>query len=721
MEQNSQLKKDYLIIATFILASFALEVSLFLFLGFGVLPKYFLFDFGFILIISGLLFITPAYKTKVAIAITILSLQAIINCVNVTLFNIFGDIFTFDMLTLGNEAAAAFSLKFIQWWSVIVMALILTAAIVAFVFFLKSGNRKPNYSQSISLFLVLTFIFSFACGTGIIKLQKNYLETAYADINNEYFESDSYLYRNLNVKIAALKKFGTFGLYMTDIYQSLGIQSAAQIKAEQDETKNYINSAKTVTDLGLTAGNNYFGISKTNNIITIMVESFEWFAIDPELTPNLYWLYTNALNFQNFYARNKTNVSEGIGILGSYSKDTQFTTFYRANSDVGSLNLPFSLPNMLKSQAETEGRNVTTAYFHDYYGYFYGRNTVLPSFGFDNCTFLEDLITKAATDPDLAGKPQATDKPTEFSDFFLDSVLFKEYISQIAPANTDQFYSHVTTVSMHGGYDFSRPRLEAEGYYDQVLSNLTMAAPTGDEATDNDYTITSSIKKWLADNGYTLPSGDDLEKFINYKAAALDTDKAIGILLDYLRTNTDKDGNALIDVTTLIVYGDHNTYMTSLSNAMKNLPETDLFTTELYRLPLMIYDKATVNQYKSDTATAEKPSGTNIITKSATTFSIVPTVMFMHGIDYKPDFYQGASLFTENSDTGFISIIGGIIDENFFSYDTIDILYSKLKKSTPQEIEIYNKALKHYQKINVAYYEKQIHLERIYKYNMFKK
>lgn len=214
-----------------------------------------------------------------------------------------------------------------------------------------------------------------------------------------------------------------------------------------------------------------------------------------------------------------------------------------------------------------------------------------------------------------------------------------------------------------------------------------MAAPTGDEATDNDYTITSSIKKWLADNGYTLPSGDDLEKFINYKAAALDTDKAIGILLDYLRTNTDKDGNALIDVTTLIVYGDHNTYMTSLSNAMKNLPETDLFTTELYRLPLMIYDKATVNQYKSDTATADKPSGTNIITKSATTFSIVPTVMFMHGIDYKPDFYQGASLFTENSDTGFISIIGGIIDENFFSYDTIDILYSKLKNQPPKRLK----------------------------------
>ena len=48
-----------------------------------------------------------------------------------------------------------------------------------------------------------------------------------------------------------------------------------------------------------------------DNLIVIMMESFEWFAIDPYNTPTLWDIKTNSgISFENFYAKNKTNISE---------------------------------------------------------------------------------------------------------------------------------------------------------------------------------------------------------------------------------------------------------------------------------------------------------------------------------------------------------------------------------------------------------------------------
>ena len=69
------------------------------------------------------------------------------------------------------------------------------------------------------------------------------------------------------------------------------------------------------------------------------------------------------------------------------------------------------------------------------------------------------------------------------------------------------------------------------------------------------------------------------------------------------------------------------------------------------------------------------------------------------------------SVFSDNYETGFISILGGIFDNNFFSYDTIEILY-RSPNATDED-------LRKYQQNAVFYYEKQLHFERIYKYNLF--
>ena len=55
------------------------------------------------------------------------------------------------------------------------------------------------------------------------------------------------------------------------------------------------------------------------NVITIMVETGCSFLINEELTPNIYNLSTDSFNFINSISKNKTNVSEFIGITGLFA------------------------------------------------------------------------------------------------------------------------------------------------------------------------------------------------------------------------------------------------------------------------------------------------------------------------------------------------------------------------------------------------------------------
>jgi len=679
---------DSIVILSYAFISLLFEVVLFLFLGFGVFPVYMLFDFAAIAVICAILFIIPYPKTTISIATILLVLQAVVNCLNITLYGIFGDIFTIDMITLGNEAAAAFSLNYINWSGLIIHILLIAAFLIVSITSLKKIYIQTQFSRRMSLAIAFMFIVTLALGTGLFKIERNTIITTATYTQSEYFESDSYLLENLNVKYSALKKFGTFGLYIGDVLNALNFNNVDEA-SERAAAKSYIRNAKTLSELGQETS--YHGISDNNNVIVIMVESLEWFAIDPHYTPNLYYLFENSLVFDQYYARNKTNVSEGIGILGSYPKNTQFTTFYKANESIGSLDLPFSLPNMLKDANE----NYVTSYFHNYYGYFYGRNMIMPSFGFDNAYFLENMPAYMDSSINPSGLP------SEFSDFMLDSIMFTHSLENIARQDSP-FYSHITTVTMHGGYTMNHPRIANNK--NEIMNGFV-----------NDYNRNYYSNTVFPEFGYnyTIPTNiTDLDMFFNYKAAAMDTDKGIGILLNYLETtldefDTDGDGNtteSLLDNTTIVVYGDHNTYMTSLTNKMKGLSDTDLFTTELYRIPLMIYDAKVLDKFTSENGTSHFETYTN-------TFNIVPTLLDILGVDYFPAFYQGNSVFAEDYQVGFISIIGGIFDNNFFSYDTINILY---RRDGATEAE-----LKRFQLLANSFYAKQIELERIYKYNSF--
>ena len=105
----------------FIIFAVILELVNFLYLGFTNsqgrligLPIYFLFDLAIIVMIAGVIYVS---YNKIAMQILyylFLSIQFIMNIVNSTMYYIFGDILSFDLLKLGAEATTAITADFID-------------------------------------------------------------------------------------------------------------------------------------------------------------------------------------------------------------------------------------------------------------------------------------------------------------------------------------------------------------------------------------------------------------------------------------------------------------------------------------------------------------------------------------------------------------------------------------------------------------------------------
>ena len=99
-------------VLTFCITSFLLEMMVFLRLDFGAVPTYIMFNITYYVIVSGLIFLAKKRRTKLFIAIFLLAIQVLINCINMCYFKALGDIFSFDLLKLGAEAAGAMSASF---------------------------------------------------------------------------------------------------------------------------------------------------------------------------------------------------------------------------------------------------------------------------------------------------------------------------------------------------------------------------------------------------------------------------------------------------------------------------------------------------------------------------------------------------------------------------------------------------------------------------------
>lgn len=611
------------------------------------LPKYYLFDLTFCLILCAVMFLVKNKVFNTIVSILFLTVQAVLNILNAALYKTFGYIFSWDMFNLGMEGVKAFDPQFINWYSVVINIILLISAILLIVYVDKKFETKKLFHRYSSI-LVAFLVFFILQTTGLTSLLVAKSTLADVEATNDLYiaKSDAYLYDNMFFTVEAYKKFGTFGFYLKSLGDTI-FNDTNMTTAEKQEYQAYLQEGEVLS--------NSEALLKDENLIVIMLESFEWYAIDPYNTPTLYDIMENkAVSFTQFYARNKTNYSEGIGILGNMPKSTTLSSLNSKNI----LDPEYSLANLFNEQNYDE-----VNYFHSYTKEFYERNTINKNLGFNNVYGLEDA--------DIEHKSYT------FGNWAGDFNYMTSMVDKIAPKDK-KFFSFFTTVSTHGPYDKENKNLRTlngENLYDEYDKNYSL------------------VCDYFTEQGFYMPKTSSLQKELkDYKVAAMDTDRMMKYLLDYL------EENGLKDNTTLVLYADHNCYYNDIASHVKlGTRDIDAYASTVFRVPFMIY---------SPKLTAQK------VDTFCSTYDVYPTICDLFGLRYNKNMTQGYSVFgTETDKSIFISYISGIFTNKLYSTNIMDIYdFNSLNISEEDKFNFQLKA--------VNFYEKQEKIDRIYLNNL---
>ncbi len=178
-----------------------------------------------------------------------------------------------------------------------------------------------------------------------------------------------------------------------------------------------------------TLKNEYTGMYKGYNLITITAEGFSPYAVDPELTPTLYKMSQEGFKFTNFYTPIwgvSTSDGEYTACTGLLPKSGVWS-FYRS----GNNSMPFTLGNMFQSIGVTK-----TFAYHNHTHDYYRRDVSHPNMGYKYIgmgTGMEEYVQNRWPESDLEMITGST----------------KDYLSDDQP-----FHAYYMTVSGHLNYTF---------------------------------------------------------------------------------------------------------------------------------------------------------------------------------------------------------------------------------------------------------------------------
>ena len=203
-------------------------------------------------------------------------------------------------------------------------------------------------------------------------------------------------------------------------------------KEEKEELTELKGLDEYVATLAPTPKNEYTGMLKGYNVVTLCAESFSPLFITEELTPTLYKMTHEGFVFENYYGTylSVTTNGEYTMNLGLYP-DMSRT---KANSSFD-VSIGHYLPFCLGAALRREGY-VTYAY-HNYLGSFYNRYLTHPNMGYDFKS-VEDGLDMEISWP--------------ASDREMIEVSMDDYVTGEEP-----FHAYYMTFSGHYQYDWGNP------------------------------------------------------------------------------------------------------------------------------------------------------------------------------------------------------------------------------------------------------------------------
>lgn len=187
-----------------------------------------------------------------------------------------------------------------------------------------------------------------------------------------------------------------------------------------------------------TKKNEYTGMFEGKNLIFLSLEAFSYKALDPELTPTLYKMYTEGFKFNNFYAP----LWGGSTATGEYANMTgNFYTLANCIERSGDTTQYYAYGNLFARAG------YSTYGYHNHTYTYYGRDKSHPNFGFPNFTGIGNgMELPSSTWPR--------------SDYEMAVVTGGDYTSD-AP-----FMTYYMTVSGHANFTWAGNGMAAKHRYD---------------------------------------------------------------------------------------------------------------------------------------------------------------------------------------------------------------------------------------------------------------
>lgn len=618
------------------------------------------------LIMMLILLTIPSNKARHITASIMLSVFMIVDLVFIVIFEMTETIFDYGMLNLRNDGMAILE-------SVPINFAFFSISMLSIALYIVFGWRYVKHAEkpvSIKLISIPTLLVAVV-GLGTVLY-----------VNNRNFEQNvqDKLYRSSE---ASYCEYGIVGNFLNEFVKGTFFTKVAL--GNEQELEDFIYSADDIYASNFN--------DEQYNVVSILVESFEWHSfmqdfklfakghnIDyakygyssaeevlRELYPNIYSFYDTGIALTNYYSREKTDISENLTLMGSYPTNAYI------NYDFPNNTMSTSLASVLKT---LYGDDITCNYFHNGGSTFYNRSVEIISAGFDSFTATSEMKKMGMTDYSAKGERN------------LDTDMIDVCQDEMFPTDK-RFYTYITTITMHGQYTY-RDNLAERGYYDEFASV-----------------------------GFNEKSGDDFaafnyNNFYYYCACVKEFDRALGRIVEELTERTDTAGNRLIDKTVVCLYGDHNTYYSSLSNYVKDIDNTkDENYTNLFRVPCMIkypnmdaikthLETTLLNQFKAE-VTEQYPSMADaevasiaqamldsryvinfvgeqkqIICKKFTcTADVLPTLFDLCGINVYGNLYFGHSIFSKDVSVLYSRAYDMFITDNMYFVSLNNIKYMR--------------------------------------------
>ena len=682
------LVKKAIFAAIYFAAALILEVAAFLSAGLGVLPGYFLLDLSVLLMVTLGVFIVPGFVAQIVVIGVLLFLEVVLCVVDAILLDMSNMVFSFSMLNIIGEAGNVFNPRMLLGsLGLVIFALLFYGGVLTGCIFLqKKMKTAPCFEWQTALLLVFTVVISASACFGLYSASLFSFRRADVQDSLYKYEDDMYLYETQFLTAEAFKKFGFFGFYSKNFFNWLGSGGDEITREERDEQlaelDDYFEEGEW--NSALPANGYMAGRYRGKNVVLIVIESGEWYGINKDYTPTLYAMAKNGWRMSEYYARDKTNHSEALSVLGSYPAQLRNSIIPSGANGEGLLehDFSFTLPHIMQSAG------YTTNYFHANDSGFYSRGeTHGDLYGFENTHFLEDM-----------SRLEGYYDKTWFYDFDRDSEMISQYLGAFTDGGENgRFYTMMLSLISHGHYDDLRggdyPGEMTEEEKQQFSESCTV------QNLETYYEYIDGYPTQYVDERFAVPHSERGEEgeltqeylmFKRYQAGLMDLDVGVNRLIASLQQSGE------LENTTFVFYADHNGYYSGQQYALKEVEPGTVWDTMLYNIPFFFWSGKYMDlnvqsalyegmQYVNEDAHVQSvyrgeyyydlhherasgafPLGGAKIDKFCNSFDIVPTMLDLFGYTYNTGLYQGVSMFDEPVSV-FISRESGMFNDIYYT------------------------------------------------------